>query len=143
MKQTLHVKTSAILVAALFLSTFGAVWYGVIFTDLQMEAHRYTAAEYAASHPAWYAGGVVIALFIAWGLATVFRLGGEPGVKGGVRAGLRAVVGFGLPLITYPLVYSPLHELKLYAVGASQIIIAWIIAGAIIGAMNPGQSSRG
>ncbi len=136
MNDRLHVKPLAMILATLFLSAFGGIWYGAIFGDLQMEAHRYTEADYVDNNPLWYIGGVVISLFIAWGITMLVRLGGTPGVMGGIRASVRAVIGFGLPLITYPLVFSPLHDFKLYAVGASQIVIAWIVAGAIIGSLT-------
>ncbi len=135
MKSHIQIKPLSIVIAAAFLSVFGAVWYGVLFNDIQQESHRFTAEEYAASHPAWYMGGVVISLFIAWGLALLIRLGGIAGIRAGVKASVRAAIGFGLPLVTYPLVFSPLHDFKLYAVGFFQIVIAWIVAGAILGAM--------
>ncbi|MEP5611624.1 MAG: DUF1761 family protein [Cyclobacteriaceae bacterium] len=132
----LTVRPISILFATLFLGAFGTVWYGVLFTGIQVESHRYTAEEYASSHPAWYMGGFLISLLIAWGLGLLVRLGGVPGWKGGVAAGLRAAVGFGIPLVSFPLVFSPLHELPLYAVGFFQIVIAWTIAGAILGSMS-------
>ncbi len=139
MRSNLSVKPLATILAAIFLAAFGGLWYGALFHDVQVESHRFTAEEYAASHPAWYAGGAVISLFIAWGLGLLYRLGGVPGVKGGILASTRAAVGFGLPLVSYPLVFSPLHDLTLYAVGFSQIVIAWTVAGAIIGGMNRGR----
>ena len=106
-----------------------------------MESHGYTLEDYANSHPAWYAGGVVISLFIAWGLGLMVRLGGVSGIRGGIRASTRAAIGFGIPLVSYPLVFSPFHDFTLYVVGFSQIVIAWTLAGAIIGGMTKDSGS--
>ncbi len=136
MKKNLHISSLSIVLAALFLSLFGALWYGVLFNDVQNEAHRYTSEDYANNHPAWYIGGVIISLFISWGLGMMIRLGGVSGIRGGIIASIRAIIGFGAPLVSYPLVFSPLHDIVLYAVGLSQIVIAWTIAGMIIGGMT-------
>ncbi len=67
MKKDLHIRPFSIILAAVFLSLFGSIWYGVLFRNVQMESHGYTPEDYASSHPAWYVGGIVISLFIAWG----------------------------------------------------------------------------
>jgi len=136
MNHNLRVKPLSVCLAALFLMVFGGIWYGVLFHGVQMESHGYSTEDYENSSPVWYAGGAVISLFIAWGLGLLVRLGGVPGIKGGVIASTRAAIGFGLPLVTYPLVFSPYHDLTLYAVGFSQTVIAWTVAGAIIGGMT-------
>ncbi|MEO9484161.1 MAG: DUF1761 family protein [Ekhidna sp.] len=133
--QKLSIRPSSIILASIFLSTFGGIWYGLLFRDVQISAHRYTAEEYANDNPIWYIGGVLISLLIAWGISLIIRLKGEPGIRAGISASLKAVIGFGLPLVSYPLVFSPLHDLQLYAVGLSQIIIGWTVAGAIVGGM--------
>ena len=135
MKKDLHIRPLSIIVAAVFLSLFGSIWYGILFRNVQMESHGYTTEDYASSHPAWYIGGVVISLFIAWGLGLMIRLGRVSGIKGGIKASTQAAIGFGIPLVSYPLVFSPFHDFTLYAVGFSHIVIAWIGAGAIIGVM--------
>ncbi len=142
MENELRIKPLSIILATLFLSLFGALWYGLLFGDIQTEAHRYTQEEYASNNPLWNIGGVLISLFISWGLGMMIRLGGVPGVKGGIKASIRAAVGFGIPLVSYPLVFSPLHDFTLYAVGFSQIVIAWIVAGMIIGGMTKKPTSR-
>ena len=53
----MRISVGAILIAGLFLSAFGFLWYGVLFQGLQMEAHGYTAADYEGNSPAWYAVG--------------------------------------------------------------------------------------
>ncbi len=70
------------------------------------------------------------------------RLGGISGIRGGIIASTRAAIGFGIPLVSYPLVFSPLYDITLYAVGFSQIVIAWTIAGAIIGGMTKESESQ-
>ncbi len=51
-----------VLIATVFLSVFGYLWYGVLFQDLQMQAHGYSKADYAGNSPLWYAGGALISL---------------------------------------------------------------------------------
>ncbi len=141
MMTPLQIRPLSIILAALFLSVFGGIWYGVLFHNVQMESHGYTVEDYANSHPAWYIGGVVISLFIAWGIGLMIRLGGISGIIGGVKASAQAAIGFGIPLVSYPLVFSPFHDFTLYAVGFSQIVIAWTVAGAIIGGMTKRSES--
>lgn len=136
MKGNLRVKPLSICLAALFLMLFGGIWYGVLFHKVQMVSHGYSTEDYANNNPIWYIGGVVISLFIAWGIGLLMRLGGVPGIRGGIKASTRAAIGFGLPLVTYPLVFSPYHDFILYAVGFFQIAIAWTVAGVIIGWMS-------
>lgn len=135
MKTDLQTRPMSIVLVTVFLSAFGMLWYGVLFSDIQEDGHRFTTEEYASFNPLWYLGGVVISFFIAWGLGVIIKLQGKAGVKAGLIGGLKAVVGFGVPLVSYPLVFSPLHDFALYAVGATQIIIAWTIGGGIIGGM--------
>lgn len=63
-----------VLAATVFLSLFGYVWYGILFQSLQMQAHGYTASDYAGNSPLWYTGGVLISLVIAMGLQHMLRL---------------------------------------------------------------------
>lgn len=135
MKDSIKTSSLSIILAALFLSVFGAIWYAVLFNDINVKAHRYTSEDYMNSSPLWYIGGVLISLLIAWGIGYIIRLRGATGAKAGAKAAFTAILGFGLPLVSYPLVFSPLHDVKLYAVGVSQIVIAWLVTGAIIGAM--------
>lgn len=117
----------AIAAGALFLMVFGFVWYGILFRELQMEAHGYTPADYDGNSPLWYIGGGLISVFIAWGLAT-FAARRGPGVGAAIRAGTTAFAGFGLPLVAYPFVYSPNHALGLFLVGAAHLLIGWPVA---------------
>ncbi len=120
--------TGRVLLAGLFLMVFGYLWYGVLFQQLQLDSHGYTAADYAGNSPLWYAGGGLISLVIAIGLALM----------------VRASLCFGLPLVTYPFVYSPHHEFGLYVVGVAHILIGWTAAGAILsGAAASGATSPG
>jgi hypothetical protein len=136
-----RIRIGTVVLAGIFLSVFGALWYGVLFKDLQQLAHRYTPEEYARSSPAWYVGGAVLSLCIASGLALMVRLGASVGAAAGFKAGSRAALGFGIPLVAYPFVYSPLHELGLFAAGAAHILIGWTVAGALIAARSrPAQA---
>jgi hypothetical protein len=136
MKEKIIVKLQSIFLAALFLMVFGGVWYGILFHNVQMESHGYSAEDYANNNPIWYLGGAIISMFIAWGIGLLLRLGSKKGLSGGILASTRAIIAFGIPLVSYPLVFSPYHDFKLYAVGLFQIIIAWTVAGAIIGRMS-------
>ncbi|WP_299272613.1 DUF1761 domain-containing protein [uncultured Psychroserpens sp.] len=141
MKKKIKIRPISIILSALFLSMFGGIWYGWWFSDVQVEAHRYTPEDYANNSPLWYLGGILISLFISWGLGLMVRLQGLPGFKGGIKASIKAAIGFGIPLVSYPYVFSPLHDFTLYMVGLFQIVIAWIIAGAIIGSMAIDEST--
>ncbi len=125
--------TGRVLLAGLFLMVFGYLWYGVLFQQLQLDSHGYTAADYAGNSPLWYAGGGLISLVIAIGLALMVRADGAVWALAGARSGVRASLCFGLPLVTYPFVYSPHHEFGLYVVGVAHIVIGWTTAGAILG----------
>jgi len=131
----IQISTLSIVLASVFLSVFGGIWYGVLFRELQQEAHRYTAEDYQNSSPLWYLGGVIISLLISWGIGQIVKLEGSLGFIAGIKSAMKAILGFGLPLVSYPLVFSPLHDWELYAVGISQIVVAWSIVGAILGAM--------
>ena len=75
MKEKIKVKLQSIFLAALFLMVFGAVWYGILFHNVQMESHSYSVEDYANNNPIWYLGGAIISLFIAWGIGLLLRLG--------------------------------------------------------------------
>ncbi len=123
-------------IASVFLSVFGGIWYGAIFNELQQKAHRYTAEDYADNSPIWYFGGLIISLLISWGIGKLIELEGSGDFRSGIKSAFKAILGFGLPLISSPLVFSPLHDWGLYAVGLSQIVIGWSVVGAILGGMS-------
>ena len=129
----MRVPFGSILLAGLFLSGFGYLWFGVLFQGLQMRSHGYTAADYAGNSPLWYAGGAIISVVIAAGLGQLVRLKREQGALAGARAGIQGALAFGIPLVTFPFVYSPRHELGLYIAGVGHILIGWTIAAALIG----------
>lgn len=130
-----------VLIATGFLSAFGFLWYGVLFQDLQMEAHGYTPADYAGNSPLWYAGGLVISLVIAIGLRHMVHLRRAAGAKAAAVAGVRAALTFGAPLVTYPFVFSPNHHVGLYAVGLGHILIGWPLASLMLGAFSAAPPS--
>ena len=134
-QKKIKISKISIVLATLFLSVFGAIWYGILFADVQVQSHRFTSQDYENNSPLWNLGGLIISFFIACGLSLIIRLQGKKGVKAGIVGALQGVLGFGIPLVSYPYVFSPLHDFALYMVGLWQIVIAWTIAGAIIGAM--------
>lgn len=135
-KKKIKISKSSIILATLFLGIFGGIWYGVLFADVQVRAHRFTSQDYANNSPLWNLGGIIISLLISCGLALIIQLQGKKGIKAGVMGALKGTLGFGIPLVSYPYVFSPLHDFELYMVGLWQIVIAWTVAGAIIGAMT-------
>jgi hypothetical protein len=127
---------TSVILACIFLSLFGFLWYGVLFSNLQMEAHNFTPADYVGNNPVWYVGGALISLLIAAGLAVMVRLGGVTGATAGFKAGGRAALCFGLPLVAYPFVYSPHHEFALFLAELANILIGWTVAAGLIGALS-------
>lgn len=137
-------RLGSIVIAGLFLTLFGFLWYGVLFRDLQMKAHGYGPADYAGNSPMWYAGGLVISILIAGGLSLMVRRGEKQGFQAGLKAGIHAALGFGIPLVGYPFVFSPHHELGLFVAGVAHIVIGWSIAAGFIGAVaGPPRSEAG
>jgi hypothetical protein len=126
-----------VLAATVFLSLFGYVWYGILFQSLQMQAHGYTPSDYAGNSPLWYTGGVLISLVIALGLQHMLRLSKRTGFRASAWVGLQAALAFGAPLVTYPFVFAPNHDLGLYAVGLGHILLAWPLAASLMGAISP------
>lgn len=141
MPATSRISTTHVLLAGLFLMVFGFLWYGVLFQQLQLESHGYTAADYAGNSPLWYAGGGIISLVIAIGLAFTLKADRVPNWLAGARSGLRVSLCFGLPLVTYPFVYSPHHEFELYLAGAAHIILGWTAAGGLLGYLGRNEGT--
>ncbi len=83
---------------------------------------------------------LINALIASAALAWVIDATRSRSLPGGLFAGLAAAIGFGLTSISAGLIHGePVHG---FLIDGGYLIVAYVLAGAILGAMAPRRSSR-
>ena len=80
------------------------------------------------------------ALILNLALAWVLDASRSRSLAGGIGAGLAAAIGFGLTSISSGLIHG--EPLQSFLVDGGYLVVAYAIAGAILGATAPRRSSR-
>jgi hypothetical protein len=82
----------------------------------------------------------VNALVLSLALAWVLDASRSNSIGGGIGAGLAVAIGFGLTSISAGLMHG--EDPQGFLIDGGYLVLAYLVAGAILGAMAPKRSSR-
>jgi len=122
----------AVLAAAVSMFVLGGLWYSLLFAKPWQRAAGVTDEQLKTGAPRIFIGSALIAIVIAASLAAFIG-------SGGVTFGLFAGLAGGLTFVAAALGILYLFErrsLRLWAINAGYVVIAFTLMGLIIGLLQ-------
>jgi hypothetical protein len=130
----------AVLIAFVLLEVLGYLWYGLVFSSAwlaEMNAIGLKPDVSSAAQTKSIAEGAVLIIVQVIGLAWLLRRLGTSGLQAGLSAGLAAWFFFGLTTQGMEYAYMGFTP-KLMAINCGQLALAYLLAGAVLGAVRIG-----
>jgi hypothetical protein len=130
----------AVLIAFVLLEVLGYLWYGLVFSSAwlaEMNAIGLKPDVSSAAQTKSIAEGAVLIIVQVIGLAWLLRRLGASGLQAGLSAGLAAWFFFGLTTQGMEYAYMGFTP-KLMAINCGQLALAYLLAGAVLGAVRIG-----
>lgn len=126
----------AVSLAAIAFFALGALWYGFLFSDAWMAANGISGQAQDADAGVWMGVGFLITLVQVFGIGFVLTKADPPSAVSAAAIGLALGVLLAAPLMAYDVVYLPGHDLKLFAIDASHLVLGWCLSAFILGAFK-------
>ena len=121
-----------VLLAALAMFFVGFIFYGMLFQDIWMAARAYTPEMFEGQSGAWMAGGFLIELVLAFGIAWVMKARGGSDLASGAMTGATAAILFAFPARAYEFIYGAHHDVPGLMVDWGHSLVGFILAGIIL-----------
>lgn len=132
MPRILGVNAAGVLLAAVAMFFVGFVFYGILFSDVFMEARGITAADAEGQNPAWMGAGFLIELVAALGIGWVIKAKGATGLVPCLMTGLVLAVLVALPMLSYEFVYGARHHVPGAMVDWGHVLVSFAAGGAVL-----------
>lgn len=129
-------KLIPVLVASIAFYLVGYLWYGVLFTNIWMEAAGLTADDVGGGFDIWMVGGFLITILQVIGIGLVLRWRSVSGIGPAVQTALIIWVLFALPFAHYGYLYNPAHNASLLMVDATHLLVGWVVSAVIMDMMK-------
>lgn len=129
----------AVLITAIIVVLLRHLWYAH-FAGADWGALAPQAFSEISGDPTLAGKELVNGLILSLALAWVMDASRSRSLAGGVGAGLAVAIGFGLTSISAGLLHG--EPLQGFLIDGGYLLAAYLIAGAILGAMAPKRSSR-
>lgn len=129
-------KLVPVLLASIAFYFVGFLWYGVIFQQAWLAAEGITEADTQEGAAIWMAGGFLITIMQVIGIGLVLKWKGVAGLAGAVQTALLLWLFLALPFTMYAYLYNPAHNSTLLMIDASHLLVGWLAAAAVLGAMK-------
>ena len=125
-----------VLLAAIAMFFVGYIFYGVLFLDVWMASRGYTPEMLEGQSGAWMAGGFLIELALAVGIAWAMKARNTRGLVSGALTGLVLAILFAFPARAYDFVYGANHDVGGVLVDWGHSLIGFVLAGIILSFFN-------
>ncbi len=132
MPRLFGVNLVGVLLAAIAMFFVGFLFYGLLFSAVWMEARGLTADTLEQQDPAWMAGGLVIELVLAFGLAFFMKRCSISGLSHAVRFALVLAALIGFPVLAYEFVYNVIHSVPGLLVDLAHLAVSFGAGAAIL-----------
>jgi hypothetical protein len=129
----------AVIVSAIIVVLLRRVWYAH-FGGADWGALPAQVINDISSDPVLAGKELVNALILNLALAWVLDAARSRSLAGGVGAGLAVAIGFGLTSISSGLIHG--EPTQSFLIDGGYLLVAYIVAGAILGSMAPRRTSR-
>ncbi len=132
MPKIFNVNVLGILAAAVAMFIVGFIFYGLLFSQIWQDARAIELADLEGQSPAWMAGGFLLELIVACGLAWVLKLRSANGLMQAVTTGVTLWLLIGLPLTAYEFIYGPVHSIPGFLVDAGHRLVTFGVGAAVL-----------
>jgi len=121
-----------VVLATLAFWVIGAIWYGVLFSDLWMAENGVIEADFEGQSPVWMMLGVVISLLAVIGIGKVMAWRGVADLGGAVMTAVILWSLFAVSFVMYDLAYLPAHSMTMFFVDAGHLLVGWVVSAAVL-----------
>lgn len=132
MPKLFGVNLVAVLAASIAFYVVGFLWYGALFSEAWMAAEGVSPEEAQGESPIWMAGGFLITVVQAIGLALAIKWRGATSLAGAIGTAAILWFVFALPFTHYAYLYLPAHNPILLMIDASHLLVGWGAAAAVL-----------
>ena len=133
----------SVIIAFVVLEVVGYLWYGMVFSSAwmaEMTAAGLKADPSGGMQAISIAEGAVLILIQILGLSWLLRRLGAASLQTGVTAAFAAWFFFALPTQAMEYVYMGFSP-KLMAINCGQLLVAYLLAGAVLGGVKIGAGA--
>ena len=122
------------LLAAIAIYFVGALWFGLVFDQIWMDANGYTLEQIEASFsPSIFFGvGFLIPLILAFSLGWLLKLTGTKGLMPCVLFGVKTALFVAAPILAYSFVYDPVHSVADLLLDIGHSLAGFMIGAAVL-----------
>ena len=129
---TLLVSAIGVVLATLAFWVIGAIWYGVLFSDIWMAENRVIEADFEGQSPMWMMLGILISLLAVIGIGKVMAWRGVTDIGGAVMTAISLWVFFAVSFVMYDLAYLPAHSTTMFFVDIGHLLVGWVVSAAVL-----------
>ena len=122
------------LLATLAIYAVGALWFGLIFDQMWMDANGYTIAQIEEnfSLPIFAGGGFIIPLILAFAIGWLLKQTGTRGLVPSVVFGAKVALFIAAPILAYGFVYDPVHSVTDLVLDVSHSFVGFTLGAAVL-----------
>ena len=122
------------ILATLAIYVVGALWFGLIFDQLWMDANGYTVEQIEEnfSVPVFAGGGFIIPLILAFALGWLIKKTGTNGLVPCVVFGAKMALFVAAPILAYSFVYDPVHSITDLILDVSHSFVGFVVGAAVL-----------
>ena len=142
-----------VLVSAIVIYFIGFLWYGLLFSEVYMNAQGIfineagdtmsflTAGGIATegpedANPMWMLGGFLVPIVLSFGFAWLMRKSGVSGLGAAISFGFTLSLLIGVPLMAYDFFYTPWHSVGGLLADLSHTVVTFITGCAILSKLD-------
>ena len=144
MKKIMNFQLLGLPIVPIFISAFwllivtwlwtGSIFNGVNFPNLPAwpELNGLTDDDMASISVSWQLVGVFAIVLQTLGLATLLKWRNVSTLATAVQTGLIASIAFSVPIVLYPLVFRPEHNVTLFLINAGNYIFGLVTTAVLL-----------
>ena len=126
------VNALGVVLGALAMWILGALWFGLLFSEVWMTASGFTQEMFEGQSPLWMPAGFVISLLLTFGLGWHMKQKSISKLDTAALFGLWMALLIGVPLMMYAYVYSPSHSWELLLINSGHVVLTFVAACAVL-----------
>lgn len=122
------------ILATLVIYAVGALWFGLLFDQMWMDANGYTVEqiEESFSVPIFAGGGFIIPLILAFALGWLIKKTGASGLVSCMIFGAKMALFVAAPILAYGFVYDPVHSVVDLVLDVGHSFTGFIVGAAVL-----------
>jgi len=122
------------LLAAIAIYFVGALWFGLVFDQMWMDANGYTLEQIEAnfSAPIFFGVGFLIPLILAFAIGWLLKATNTKGLVPSIIFGAKLGLFIAAPILTYGFVYNIIHSVTDLLLDTSHSLAGFMIGAGVL-----------